>query len=302
MAKNTSTPLWDLIVFNKMKEAMGGRLRFFVSGGAPMSMQAQEFLQTCFGVPFLEGYGLTETCGVLTGKELSQRSLGNTGGPFPVCEVKLVDVPEMRYFASDNPPRGEIWVRGANVSSGYYKNPAKTAEDFDAAEGWFKTGDVGQFNSDGTLSIIDRKKNLVKPPHGEYIAVEKLEAIYKNSLFVSNICVHADAHHNELVALIFPNKKHVEEFADKTHVTADWISLCKNPQVKAAVIKDLQRVAQENQLRGIEMISAVVLYPEEWTPENDWLTSAMKLRRFDIKIKQKAVLEEVYAELEKKSS
>jgi len=151
--------------------------------------------------------------------------------------------------------------------------------------------------------------------------VEKLESIFKNSLFVSNICVHADSHHNDLIALIFPNKKYCEEFAEKNGIpvrtlflmiycnsmigdllgqAADWASLCKDEKLKEAILKDLQREGQKTQLRSMEMISAVLLYPDEWTPENDWLTSAMKLRRFDIKIKQKAAVEEAYVILEKK--
>jgi len=223
---------------------------------------------------------------------------GNVGAPFPCLEIKLVDVPEMGYNSHTDPPKGELWVRGASVSIGYYKNEAKTKEEFESDGGWFKTGDVAQWNANGTVSIIDRKKNLVKPPHGEYIAVERLESTYKNSLFVNNIYVHADPHHNELIAFVMPNRKHLEEWAHKNGVPADdFEALCNNPKAVTAVIEDLGKVWRANALRSMERIDAVVLFSTEWTAENGWLTTALKLRRFDIKVKQKDLIESTYAEL-----
>lgn len=134
-------------------------------------------------MPVLQGYALTETTAGGTLGEYDDLQGAVSVGP-PVCcvEMKLVDCPEMGYTHNDTDPRGEIWIRGPNVSKGYYKNPEKTyaeprflvlimirKEEF-TDDGWFKTGDVGRLNKNGTISIIDRKKNLIKPPHGEYIA------------------------------------------------------------------------------------------------------------------------------------
>jgi long-chain acyl-CoA synthetase len=303
MQKGRPSPTWDKIVFKKLFiDAFGGRLKFFVSGGAPLSAEVQQFLSVCFGVPFLEGYGLTETCGAIARKDPSNYwSFNNVGSPFGCLEVRLVDVPEMNYLSSQDPPRGEIWARGHNISSGYYKNPQKTAEDFDLKEHWFKTGDVGQWNPNGSLSIIDRKKNLVKPPHGEYIAVERLESHYKTSMFVSNIYVHADPKHNEIIAFVYPNKKHSEDWAKSSGVKYDdWASLCDTRKLRDAILEDLAKVHKKEGLRSMERVEEVVLFHEEWTAENGWLTTALKLRRFDVKVKQKDLIESTYKELEKK--
>eukprot|EP01126_Amoeba_proteus_P005535 TRINITY_DN1186_c0_g5_i1.p1 TRINITY_DN1186_c0_g5~~TRINITY_DN1186_c0_g5_i1.p1 ORF type:complete len:612 (-),score=97.94 TRINITY_DN1186_c0_g5_i1:416-2251(-) len=165
-----TTPLFDLLVFNKIKLALGGNVRFIISGGAPLSKECGEFLKICFGVPVIQGYALTETtAGGTIGMLDDLESHTNVGPPIGSTEIKLVDCPEMGYTHHDPEPRGEIWIRGPGVSKGYYENPEKTAEDF-TPDRWFKTGDVGRLNRNGTLSIIDRKKNLIKPPHGEYVA------------------------------------------------------------------------------------------------------------------------------------
>eukprot|EP01121_Diplochlamys_sp_Union-15-3_P021778 TRINITY_DN8_c0_g1_i1.p1 TRINITY_DN8_c0_g1~~TRINITY_DN8_c0_g1_i1.p1 ORF type:complete len:697 (+),score=139.93 TRINITY_DN8_c0_g1_i1:60-2150(+) len=279
--KGQTTPIWDKIVFNKLKNNLGGRIRFVVSGGAPMSPDCQEFLRVCFGVPVLQGYGLTETCGAGSLMELDDVvSVGNAGPPVACCEFKLVDVPEMKYFSTDKPhPRGEIWIRGKNVSCGYFQNPEKTAEDF--KDGWFKTGDVGQFIPSGALQIIDRIKNLVKPSHGEYIAIEKLESIYKNSSFIENICVYADGEHYDVVALAAPSKAVLTDWAKKNSIkdADDYEELCKNPKAVKAVLDDLQKIARSSNLKSIEVIKNVKLWPEEWTPDNQFLTAAQKLNR-----------------------
>jgi len=154
------TPIWNRIVFNKFKTALGGRVRFLVSGGAPLSSQCCGFMSVCFGVPVLQGYGLTETCGgsLITELDCIDIAARSTGAPLPCCEAKLVDVPEMNYLHIDSPePRGEVYLRGPSISIGYYKNEAKTREEW-TDDGWFKTGDIGLLHPNNTFAIIDRKK------------------------------------------------------------------------------------------------------------------------------------------------
>lgn len=124
------------------------------------------FLQIAFCVPVLQGYGLTETTAALSLTRPDDFSTGHVGAPILSVEVRLCDVPEMNYSSRNDPPTGEVCVRGNNVFVGYYKNPEQTAQDKDA-EGWFHTGDVGRWNPNGTLSIIDRKKNIFKLAQGE---------------------------------------------------------------------------------------------------------------------------------------
>jgi len=292
------TPLWNAIVFKKFKGALGGRVRFIVTGGAPLSRECGEFMKVCFGVPVIQGYALTETCSGGTLGEFDDLEGHLTAGP-PTCsvEMKLVDCPEMGYTHNDKPdPRGEIWIQGPNVSSGYYKNDAKTKEDF--VDGWFKTGDIGRLNKNGTISIVDRKKNLIKPPHGEYIAVEHLESCYKNSPLVANIMVYASSHHNEVIALIHPNKPALESWAEKQGLNLGWAELCDSKEARKEVLASLNNTWKQTNLKSIERISAVALFPDEWTPDNGWLTAAMKLQRQQVHKTQKDVIEKLYKELE----
>lgn len=226
------TPFWDRILFNTFKKKVGGRVRFFLSGGAPISPFTQTFMRVTFGAPIVCGYGLTETVAgaAIQAPYMHEFSTSNVGPPLRTMEIKLVDVPEMNYFSKDFPhPRGEIAIRGDNVCMGYFKRDDLNKESFDN-EGWFLTGDIGQWLPDGSLQIIDRKKNLIKMAHGEFIAPEALEAIYANSPFVSpnGIMVHGDPHHSHLVALIIPQESFLLAWAKEQGLKPDFKSLCKN--------------------------------------------------------------------------
>jgi len=301
LLKGQDTPIWNRIVFNKFKSALGGRVRFLVSGGAPLSAQCCEFMSVCFGVPVLQGYGLTETCGgsfisELDSMDISSRSCG---GPLSCCEAKLVDVPEMGYLHTDQPyPRGEIFLRGPSISVGYYNNPAKTKEEW-TNDGWFKTGDIGLLYPNNTFAIIDRKKNLVKPPHGEYIAPERLEAVYRNCPYVSNIMVYASSYYNDLIAFISPNRRALEEWAESQGIREEWHKLCENPKAEKVVLEGLNTVWQKTKLKSIERVIGVKLFPDEWTPENGWLTAAMKLRRYEVHKQYAKEIDALYSKLPK---
>jgi len=277
-----ATPLLNKIVFDQFKSRLGGNMRVMVSGGAPLSGTAHAYLTACFGIPLMQGYGLTETCGAGTVMLMNDRDTGTVGPPVPCTEIKLVDVPEMGYLTTNNPPQGEIWVRGPNITSGYYLDQEKTDEVY-TADGWFKTGDVGLWNPDGTLSIIDRIKNLVKNPYGEYIALEKLEAIYKNSSYVLNACVYASKDEPKIVAIIQPQPNFVEANAN----------IASDKAFAAEVKKDLITTGRVNGLKTFELVTDVIIVDEEWSPLNKMLTAAMKLNRrtiyqnYDARIKQK---------------
>jgi len=255
----------------------------------------------------LQGYALTETCaGGTIGDFDDFESHTNVGPPLSSVQMKFVDVPEMGYTHRDvdkdtgvSMIRGEIWLKGPNVTSGYYKNPEKTKEEF-TPDGWFKTGDIGKVNKNGTISIIDRKKNLIKPPHGEYVAVERLEASYKNCPLVTNIMVCASTSYNEVVALVQPNKINLEKWAKANNVPEDsWEALCKDPRANKAVMDGLLKTWKETQLKGFERICAVALFPEEWTPQNEWLTAAMKLARPHVQKEQKKTIEELFSKFQR---
>ena len=156
MSCGLPTGILDSIVFKKVQQATGGRLRFALSGGAAIAQETHKFLSVAL-CPIMQGYGMTETCGVIAIQTPNLHALNSVGQLFPCLEMKLVTVAEIGYFADHDPPQGEIWVRGQNVMSGYYKLEEETKATL-TADGWLKTGDIGQFAPDGTLSIIDRRK------------------------------------------------------------------------------------------------------------------------------------------------
>eukprot|EP01126_Amoeba_proteus_P033208 TRINITY_DN3257_c0_g1_i15.p1 TRINITY_DN3257_c0_g1~~TRINITY_DN3257_c0_g1_i15.p1 ORF type:complete len:430 (-),score=83.37 TRINITY_DN3257_c0_g1_i15:357-1646(-) len=290
----TDTPILNKLFFGRFGKVLGGKVRFILSGGSPLSRECGEFMRICFGVPVLQGYGLTETvAGGAIGEMDDMESHLNIGPPVCSTEIKLLDCPELGYTHHDDPePRGEICVRGPHVSSGYLKKDSKRRDFMN--DGWFKTGDIGRLNRNGTISLIDRKKNLVKPPHGEYVTVERLESTYKNCPFVENILIHASSHHNQIVALIFPNAQVLEEWADKHNIDETWVELCSNSLVEKAVLKSLNDTWKKTNLLGFERISAVKLYHQEWNTENGWLTPTFKVRRQKIEEQEKHVIEELY--------
>jgi len=269
----------DAVVFKKVKEATGGRLKFALSGGAPISKDTQEFLQTAL-VTMLQGYGMTESaamCAILPPEYLQQ---GVAGVPVPCAEIKLVDVKDMNYTSKNTPPQGEIYLRGPSITKGYFKREDLTKEAI-SDDGWLMTGDIGQWNADGTLSIIDRKKNLVKLSGGEYIALERLETTFSACNLVQKLCLHADSDAKQPMAVVFPNEKNLRS-AVKEHGFADnedLRTLCEDDKVKELVLSELNAVGKKSKFKQMELLQTVILDPEEWTPNNGMLTAAQKLQR-----------------------
>ncbi|UZJ56875.1 hypothetical protein CBS101457_006195 [Exobasidium rhododendri] len=274
----------DAVVFSKVKAGTGGRLRLALSGGAAISKETQEFLEIAL-VQILQGYGLTETvgmCAILL-PEFMQYSC--VGIPVPAVEVKLVDVPDAGYFASDS--KGEVWIRGPAVSKGYFKREKETKEAF-TEDGWFMSGDVGQWNKDGTLSIIDRKKNLVKLSGGEYIAIEKLESSYKSCDYVQNLCVHAHPDAKQPMAIVFPREDNFRKLPGASG-GEDLATLCSKKELASAVLKELNAVGKQAGFKSLEMLQTVVLVPEDLPT-----TAAQKIQRKQVVEKFKDKIDKVY--------
>jgi len=251
--------LGDQLVFDKFKMGLGGKMRVLISGGAPLSKETQEFMRVCFGCSVVQGYGLTETCGGGTSQDINIKSFStlNVGFPVPCAEVKLVDVEEMGYSSKNNPPTGEVLIRGAHITKGYFKNPEKTLEEY--RDGWFYTVDIGRWNKDGTLSIIDRKKNLVKLAHGEYVAVNNLEMLYGDSQWVSpnGICVYGDSFKDNVVAIVCPNIPFLKRFANENGISDadDVAKLCNNDKIKKEVIKSFDEIAKAKKIDEVGICS-----------------------------------------------
>lgn len=204
-------------------------------------------------------------CAIMTP---DQFGYGHVGAPTPCVEIKLVDVPDANYFSTNEKPQGEVWIRGPSVTKGYWNRSDLTSEAI-ADGGWLQTGDIGEWNENGTLSVIDRKKNLVKLSNGEYIALERLESIYKSCLYVGNICIYADSLLPRPVALVVPAEKALYTLAKEKGVTdLDWETLCSNTTVKKAVHAAISQQGKEANLKPAEMLFDIHLCPEEWTTEN----------------------------------
>ncbi|KAF9439028.1 long-chain fatty acid-CoA ligase [Entomortierella beljakovae] len=289
------TGIFDAIVFNKVKQQTGGRLRFALSGGAPISQETQRFLSTAL-CPILQGYGMTESCGMCAILTPEVFNYGRVGSPVPCTEVKLVDVSDAGYFATDKPnPRGEVWIRGPSITAGYFKNPEETSATL-TADRWLKTGDIGEWHPDGTISIIDRKKNLVKLSHGEYIALEKLESVYKSTAFCNNICVYADSMQSKPVAIVVASEPRVLELAKSKGIASrDFAALCKDKVIVKAVLDACLATAKRAGLKPAEMLQGVYLESEEWTAQAGLLTAAQKLKRKDINQAYVAEIKALYA-------
>ncbi|KAJ1556047.1 long-chain fatty acid-CoA ligase [Cladochytrium tenue] len=293
------TFLLDLLVFNRIKAQTGGRLRFALSGGAPLPRTSQKFLSACV-CPLVSGYGLTETCAVVAVQptEMFAR-LGIVGPPVPSLEIKLVDIPGMNYSTTNKPrPQGEVYIRGPSVMRGYFGRPDLTAENI-TPDGWFMTGDIGEWHPDGCLSVIDRRKNLVKLSNGEYIALEKLESVYKTSPYVANILVHGDPEQAYPVALVQPVDRELRRLAHDLHLlpdpdSADLLDLATHPRAVATVLASLKEVAAAVRLPPAEVVQAIYIVSEEWTPQNGLLTAAMKIKRADLLKRYKTEVAAMY--------
>ncbi|KAF9027422.1 acetyl-CoA synthetase-like protein [Hymenopellis radicata] len=270
----------DSVVLSNVRAATGGRLRVGLAGGAAISRETQEFL--------MSRYGMTESCGMCAVLPPEVFRYGAVGLPMPSIEIKLLDVPDAGYTSKSNPPQGE----------GYYKRPDLNEDPTIFTEdGWMRTGDVGQWNSDGTLTLVDRIKNLIKLAGGEYIALERLESIYKSCNLINNMCVYATADATQPMAIIIPHEAHMRHYLESVSgvdAKAGLASLCHTKKVQELVLKECNAIGKKNGFKTMELLQAVVLTPDEWTPESGLVTAAQKIQRNAIAKKFDTEIKEVY--------
>ncbi|KAL9269309.1 Long chain acyl-CoA synthetase 1-like protein [Drosera capensis] len=295
--KNAS-PLADLLAFRKVKARLGGRVRLIVSGAAPLGREIEEFLRVTCCCFVLQGYGLTETCGLTTIGYPDEMSLiGTVGASSVYSEMRLEEVPEMDYHPLADPPRGEICVRGKTVFSGYYKNPELTRETF--RDGWFHTGDIGEMQPNGTVKIIDRKKNLIKLSQGEYVALEYLEKVYAVSPIVEDIWVYGNSFKSMLVAIVVLNEEKTMKWAEQNAHKGSLSGLAVLDELKQYVLSELKAAGERNKLRGFEFVKGVILDPKPFEVQDELLTPTMKKRRDRMLKRYQAEIDGLYQTLSK---
>jgi len=284
--------LWDALIFSRVKAKLGlDRLRGCVTGSAPIPPNTLAWLRAVLGVPVIEGYGMTECTLVATCQDLADMTLGNVGPPIPCCEVMLVDVPEMGYLSADTSHgglpcrgRGEVWLRGPAVFQGYYGLPDKTAETM--SQQWLKTGDIALWTTQGSLKIIDRKKNIFKLAQGEYVAPEKIEGVLSQSKLVLQSFVYGDSFKSSLVAVVVVNPDAV----------ANLPELIKQPAFAKAVLAEIQALSAKAKLLGFEVVKAVHLEAKPWTIDN-FLTPTFKLKRNEVAKAYASQIERLYTSI-----
>ena len=268
----------DRLVFAKLRARTGGRIRFFVSGAAPLSADIAKFFYSA-GLPVIEGYGLTESSPVLTLNPLDRIKLGTVGRAIPGVELKI---------AQD----GEILARGPNIMQGYYKLPDATRETVDA-DGWLHTGDIGEVDSDGYLKITDRKKELLKTAGGKYIAPQPIELAVKRNKFVANAMMYGDRRKYPII-LIVPNFDNLERWAGERNLTyGTRAALIQMPDVRAKVEREVMGMLRE--LAKYETPKKILLLETDFTIEAGELTPTLKVKRRVVEKRYKDQIDAAYA-------
>ncbi|MGE0528549.1 MAG: long-chain fatty acid--CoA ligase [Bdellovibrionales bacterium] len=268
--------LAEHLIFSKLREGLGGRLRFVVSGGAPLDAKLADFFHRA-GLLILEGYGLSETTAAIAVNTPSSYRFGSVGRPLADVDIKLA-------------PDGEILVKSKKVMKGYYGNEEATRAAME--DGYFKTGDIGEWTEDGYLRITDRKKDLIKTAGGKYVAPQKIEGLLKLNPLISQVLVHGDRR-KYVVALVTLNDSYLKQLArDRNWIYRDYRALTQLREVRTLVHT---AVAEANaHLASFETVKNFAILPEDFSVESGELTPSLKIKRRVCDEKYKTVIDELY--------
>ena len=279
-----TSSLVDMIVFKKIRAELGGKIRFLISGGAPLSVRTAKMFSNIFGIDVKTGYGSTETTACTSCMEMDDFETCSAGSPNQYVSILLEDWEEGGYRTTDKPrPRGEVLVGGKIVAQGYLNLPKESAESFVIRNGvrYFRSGDIGEFDDRGVLYLIDRKKDLVKLQQGEYVALGGVETALKNHPLVDNICIFADPKQSYIVCIVVPAIEPFIVFCQSLGKTGSESlqTLCSDTNIVKAFLDELQQHGKLQNLVRTEIPKKLHLTADVWSPDNNLLTSAFKLRR-----------------------
>jgi long-chain acyl-CoA synthetase len=265
-------------IFSKIRDRFGGRIKYAISGGAPLSSEIGEFFRIA-GIPILEGYGLTETCAAVSLNTPNDIRFGTVGRPLSEVSAKVAE-------------DGEILIRSRKNFPGYFKNPEETEQAL--TKGWFHTGDIGFIDEDGFIHITDRKKDLIVTSGGKNIAPQKIEGLAKSHPLLNQFVVHGDRRHY-LTALVTLDRELVIRYAAEHQILfSEYSELIKNPKILAWVEKSVDDM--NRQLASYETVKKFTILPQDFTIDAGELTPSMKIRRGVIERKYRAELDQMYLE------
>src|ERR1035437_1127241 len=281
IALSVKRKIADKLVYSKLREKMGGKLKYFISGGAALPRDIGEFFEAV-GILIIEGYGLTESSPIITANRLDDYKFGSVGKIFPGVEVKI---------AAD----GEILVKGPNIMQGYYKNKKETEESL--KNGWLHTGDIGHFDTEGFLFITDRKKHLFKTSSGKYIAPTHIENLFLESKFIDQFVLIGDRR-KFLSALIVPDFEALREYADshKIEYKTDH-DLVNMKEIHELFDKDMSQF--QKKLANYEKVRKFTLLDHTFSIESGEITPSFKIKRKFVEERYGPLIEEMYDGLEK---
>ncbi len=268
----------DKLVFKKWREGLGGEITTLVSGSAALSVRLNKIFQNA-GIPILEGYGLTETSPVISVNSFGHIKAGSVGHPLKNVQVKIQE-------------DGEITVKGPSIFSGYYNNEEQTREAF-TEDGFFKTGDIGHIDSEGYLTITDRKKEMFKTSGGKYVAPQVIENLVKASKFIEQLMVVGEGERMPC-AIVQPDYTFAKNWAEIHHISIGGSpeEMSKSPELKARIEKEIEKINKD--LGNWEKIKKIELSPEIWSIEGGELTPTLKLKRKKIKEKYMYLYDRMY--------
>jgi long-chain acyl-CoA synthetase len=280
MPNSFSWKLAHRLVYSQVRAGMGGQVVIYISGGAPLGRELADWYAT-IGIRIHEGYGLTETSPVIAVNTPSAHKMGTVGKPLPNIDVRIAE-------------DGEILVRGPSVFKGYWNRPEETANAFLGE--WFKTGDIGEIDSDGFLSITDRKKDLIKTSGGKFIAPQPIENSLKHNVLIAEAVILGDKRKFPAV-LIAPHFPLLEDWARTNQIEfSSCQDLVRNPRVQAlyeGIVADLNQT-----LARFEKLKKVIIVPDQFSPDDGTLTASLKVRRRAVEERYRRQIEELYERAE----